>query len=178
VVNELPVTGVTITIFADAAQTIEGYGIGGRAPDARSVHIYIDPQFQNLSQLLPERLPQMLAHELHHTVRHRNPGYGTTLLEAMISEGLADRFSIELLGAEIPPWSEALDDAQAEQYLAAAELEFDNNYDHNKWFFGVGGALPRWTGYTIGFRLVAAYQVAHAGASAAELVHTPANLFR
>lgn len=179
VASRLEVVGVTITIVPDPDQAIGGWGLGGFTPDAATVSIYLDPDFPELGALLPSRLPQLLAHELHHAVRHRQPGYGGTLFEAMISEGMADRFAIELLGVPVPPWSGALTASEADRLLEIARLEFDAaGYDHPKWFFGSTGAVPRWTGYTLGYRIVAAYQDAHPGATAASLVATPAATFR
>jgi Predicted Zn-dependent protease (DUF2268) len=175
----LPLTGVTITVNADGSQAIGGYGLGGRTLGAAAVEMYLDPGFPNLAQLLPERLPPLVAHELHHARRFRGPGYGRTLLEAMVSEGLADHFSIELMGAPVPPWSDAFPRDQTEGYLGLARPELDTtSYDHERWFFGPSPPLPRWTGYTLGFRLVEAYQAAHPGATAASLVDTPASAFR
>ena len=28
------------------------------------------------------------------------------------------------------------------------------DYDHNSWFFGIGGTYPRWLGYTLGYVIV------------------------
>lgn len=177
--TRLEIIGVTITIVPDPGRAIAGWGIGGFAPDAETVTISVDPEYPGLAALLPARLPALVAHELHHTVRHRRPGYGATLFEAMISEGMADRFAIELLGAPPPPWSDALTTGEGARLLELARPEFDaRGYDHPKWFFGTTAAVPRWTGYTLGFRLVSAYQEAHPGATAADLVTTPASAFR
>jgi Predicted Zn-dependent protease (DUF2268) len=175
----LPLTGVTITVIVDGSRAISGYGLGGRTLDAAAVEIYVDPAFSNLEQLLTERLPPLVAHELHHARRMRGPGYGRTLLEAMVSEGLADHFSIELMGAPVPPWSNAFPRDETGRYLDVARPELDStSYDHDRWFFEPSPELPRWTGYTLGFRLVEAYQTAHPGATAAVLVYTPASAFR
>jgi hypothetical protein len=174
----LPLTGVTITVIADASRAIGGYGLGGFTPNANTVEIYVDPAFPSLAQLLPDRLPPLAAHELHHAKRFRGPGYGSTLLEAMVSEGLADHFSIELLGAPVPPWSDAFPIDETARYLDLARPELDStSYDHDRWFFSASPQLPRWTGYTLGFRLVEAYQAEHPG-TAADLVNTPADAFR
>ncbi len=175
----LPVSGVTITVTPDAAGAISGWGVGGFTPNASTVQVSIDPAFPNLAGLLPDRLPPLAAHELHHAVRWRGPGYGRTLLEALVSEGLADHFAIELLASPPPPWVEALPMDQTSRYLALARPEFDSAaYNHGRWFFGEDPGLPRWTGYTLGYRLVETYQARHAGATAAQLVNTPANEFR
>jgi len=179
VADRLSVVGVTITIAPDSEQAIAGWGIGGFTPDARTVNLYIDPEFPGLVGLLASRLPHLVAHELHHAVRHRRPGYGGTLLEAMVSEGMADRFAIELLGAPVPPWSDALTADEADRLLDLARPDFDAvGYGHAKWFFGTTTAVPRWTGYTLGYRMVRAYQGAHPEATAADLVAVPASAFR
>lgn len=179
VMTRLEVTGVTITLLPDPSSAIAGWGIGGFTPDAATVIIYLDPGFPDLGRLLPSRLPPLVAHELHHAVRHRRPGYGATLLEAMVSEGLADRFAIELLGAPPPPWSMALTAEEADRLLELARPEFDaRGYDHPRWFFGTSATVPRWTGYTLGFRMVTSYQAAHPGATAAALVTASASEFR
>jgi hypothetical protein len=178
VTERLPVTGVTIRLIPDPSRAIGGYGIGGRTPTATSVSIYFDPEFPDFARLLPSRLPQMVAHELHHAVRHRGPGYGGTLLEAMVSEGLADRFSVEWLGVPVPPWSKAVAPDHVASLLAAAEPELDSpRYDHDRWFFGAS-ELPRWVGYSLGYQLVERYQADHPGESAADLVARPATAFR
>lgn len=93
----LPLTDLTIAVIPDASRAIGGYGVGGFTPNARTVEVYVDPAFPGLAQVLEDRLPPLAAHELHHAKRWGGPGYGRTLLEAMVSEGLADHFSIELL---------------------------------------------------------------------------------
>ncbi len=176
VADELQLTGVAITVRPGTG--IPGYGLGGNTPNGFTVRIEVDPGYPDLAQRLPERLPPLLAHELHHARRWRGPGYGRTLLEAMVSEGMADRFAIEFLGAKTPPWSDAIPQDETAAYLATSALEFDSaTYDHDRWFFGASPDLPRWTGYTLGFRLVETYQAEHPGESAAQLVDTPANAF-
>ena len=176
--GEIPVTGVTIMVEADASRAIPGWAIGGRARGGITVELSIDPGFPNLANLLDARLPPLTAHELHHIARTRGPGYGPTLLAAMVSEGLADQFSLELYGGAPPPWITELHGAELDLWLENAREEFDSTtYDHDAWFFG-GTAIPRWAGYAIGHRLVADYQAAHPGESAADLVNTSAEAFR
>jgi uncharacterized protein YjaZ len=96
----------------------------------------------------------------------------------MVSEGLADHFSIELLGVPVPPWCLAFSDADNAVWLDAARPLFDSSYTHSTWFFGTSITPPRWTGYTLGYRLVQDYKNRNPGATAAALVSTPANAFR
>lgn len=175
----LDVGGTTVTIIADPARAISGYGIGGRTLNDRTVEMYVDPGFTGIASVIAEKLEPLVAHELHHVARFRGPGYGRTLLEAMVSEGMADHFAIELLGVPAPPWSDAFPRSETAAWIELARPEFDSpSYNHARWFFDVDPVLPRWTGYTIGFRLIEEYVAAHPGSTAAALVNTPAQAFR
>lgn len=170
---------VRVTVAADAARSIPGYGMGGFAHGGERIEIVVHPGFPGLGQRLSARLPGIVAHEAHHIVRARGPGYGSTLFESMISEGLADHFSVELLGVPVPPWSMAFSAEDVPVYEARARPLFDStSFDFEAWFFGVGSDLPAWVGYTLGYRYVAAYQSANPEESAARLVRTPADAFR
>ncbi len=76
--------------------------------------------------------------------------------------------------------SDAFARDQTAAYLELARPEFDSDrYSHDRWFFDAGlPQLPRWTGYTLGWRLVERYQAAHSGATAAALVNRSAQEFR
>jgi hypothetical protein len=175
----LPLTAVTISIAPDARRTIPGYGVGGYTPNANSLEIYIDPAFPDLDRLLPARLAQTFAHEAHHAVRQRGPGYGQTLLEALVTEGLADRFAAEVLQLPANRWNNAfpLEETRAVMDLARPELD-SRRYDYQRWFGSGGGGLPPSTGYTLGWRLVAAYLDHNPGQNATTLVYAPAREFR
>jgi uncharacterized protein YjaZ len=178
--GRLAVGPVRFAVSTRRAGLIAGWGLGGFTTGPSDVDVYVDPSYPGLDGVLAERLPPLAAHELHHTVRWRLRGYSWgTLLEALVSEGLADHFAIELMGGPPPPWCTALAEEEVETYLDLARAELDNpGYDHDAWFFGSGSRLPRWTGYTLGFRLVAGYLDRNPGASAASLVATPAEAFR
>jgi uncharacterized protein YjaZ len=178
VIKVVPLTAVRIIVVPDPKRTIPNYGIGGYTPNANTVFIYLDLAFPEFSRVVSERLPSTLVHEFHHCMRWRGPGYGRTLFEALITEGLAEHFALELLGAS-RPWSNAFPREETAKFLALAQPEFDSTtYNHPRWFFGRDHTLPRWTGYTLGFRLVEAYKEQHPGATAVTLVHMPARVFR
>jgi len=175
----LPLSGVTITVTPDPARAIGGYGVGGFTAGGATISLYLDPGFAGLATVLEARVSQTLAHEWHHAARFRGPGYGRTLLEAMVSEGMADHFAVDLLGADVPPWSRALPTPEIAKWLAEAGPQFDSpNYGHEQWFFGSTPAVPRWTGYTLGYYLVERHRKANPGATAITLVNTPASAFR
>jgi len=175
----LPVTAVDITVIADARRAIQGYGVGGFTPTANTVEISVDPTFADTARTLGERIAQTLAHELHHAIRERGPGYGRSLFESLISEGLADHFAVEALRIPPPPWTHALNGTASDALLDSARTHFDDRpYDHAKWFFGSTRDIPQWTGYTLGYRLVSAYLAENPGQNATTLVDAPARVFR
>lgn len=112
---------------------------------------------------------------MHHSARiRRGPGYGTTLLEALVTEGLADHFAEELYPQPAGfPWNHALTRSQlVEQWTKARSQLHDDRYDHERWFFG-GAKTPRWTGYTLGYEITKRY-LQRSGRTAAESVATQA----
>lgn len=174
----LPVDGVTIFVQAGNASTsvIPEIGIGGRA-DRGAVRLTFDPESPFLAASIEAELSPMLAHELHHVARIRAIGYGNHLLGAMISEGLADQFAVEAAGIDPPLWSTALDSGQLATWTSRArEQWFDAGYDHSAWFFGTG-EIPRWAGYTIGFRMTGEFLAAAPSRRASTSYAEPASSF-
>nr|WP_274517589.1 DUF2268 domain-containing putative Zn-dependent protease [Pseudomonas sp. GM18] len=59
----------------------------------------LDPDNPNLlPSLRTGTLHRQIVHEVHHCLRIAGPGYGWTLGEALVSEGLAGQFVRHLLG--------------------------------------------------------------------------------
>jgi hypothetical protein len=153
---------IRIAIVLDADSTIPEIGVGGithrRTGD---VIVSIDGTPPGgLKAALETWVPGALAHELHHSSRIRmGPGYGITLAEALVTEGLADHFAAEVFPDTPPkPWDHALSAQQEAELWRKAQpvLEVPYGYDHRAWFFGRRD-LPRWAGYTLGYRIAEAY---------------------
>ncbi|MDO8617312.1 MAG: DUF2268 domain-containing putative Zn-dependent protease [Candidatus Uhrbacteria bacterium] len=179
----LSLTNIDI-VFSDYPEgAIPEIGIGGFTPNAHTLFISLNLQYPKLKKMIGKELLPLLVHELHHAIRWRKPGYGSTLWEQMITEGLADHFSMEVTGAKIPPrWSRALTVQQKKILWRHAKLLLHhsplNSVDHRAWFFGSKEKkIPRWTGYTLGYDIVAAYLKTHPKAKASTLVDVPADLF-
>lgn len=105
------------------------------------------------------------------------PGYGITLGEALVSE--ADHFVAQVFPKTPPlPWSHRTMTRNQEAQLwqrAKRDLIIPGG-DHPFGFFGAGGknALPRWSGYTLAYRVAAAYLKEHPLSS--EAVKRPADI--
>lgn len=102
---------------------------------------------------------------------------GTSLGEALVSEGLAGHFVLELFGGLPEPWEQLTEnEIRTHATLAAQEWE-RTDYNHDAWFFGRGD-LPRWLGYSLGFRLVERFLSEHPNSRASNLVGAVAQDFQ
>ena len=153
-------------------------GLGGYNPNENEVIISFNPQFSDLEASISNHLGPTVAHELHHAKRRREIGYGSSLLEAMISEGLADCFAVEVYDIAPPIWSVYLTPAEIDDLIVTASPTWQQNgYNHSEWFFGTTSEIPRWAGYSIGFKLVKDYLDQDVNRSASGLVGHPASAF-
>jgi len=160
VLKKIPLSNVDVVVSEYAEGVIPELGVGGNAYDPNVVSIYLNSKFPNFAnKTLKEEFKRIIPHELNHTMRSQAVGYGETLLKAMISEGLADHFEMEINNKGPHMWDVALDKNQIKEITENAKKEYNSkNYNHHEWFFGSKGKeIPRWTGYTLGFNLVAEY---------------------
>lgn len=158
-------------------QVIDCRGFVGYAPTGTMMQLTLDPDNANFADSMGEPFERMVAHELHHVMRWRGPGYGRTLGEALVSEGLAGHFCRQLYASAPEPWESALSEKETTACVMKAEQEwFAPSYRHGEWFFGQGG-LPHWAGYSLGYAVVDRYLQHNGGQSAASLVHEPAANF-
>ncbi|WP_004580313.1 DUF2268 domain-containing putative Zn-dependent protease [Marinobacter nanhaiticus] len=158
-------------------QVIDCMGFVGYAPTGTMMQLTLDPGNANFDSNMGEPFERMVAHELHHVMRWRGPGYGQTLGEALVSEGLAGHFCRLLYGSAPEPWESALSGNELiDCAMRAKERWSEHAYRHGEWFFGQG-PLPRWAGYSLGYALVERHLKQHTGEDAASLVHEPAASF-
>lgn len=166
--ERLPVGSVDIVIYDNPSDVIPGFCHGGWTHTTHSIILSLDPKFPNFTSALKKELPRTISHELHHTVRWNL--MGKTLLDRMIFEGLASRFEQEVWGGRPSAWATALKKNEIASILRRAKKEFNSKkYDYYAWFFG-SGDLPKWTGYSLGYFLVAEYIIKHPSQTAASLV--------
>lgn len=169
---------VVIDISVDAARAIPEIGVGG-VTNSFSGSVFIaldDTPSGGVATMLETWLPATLAHELHHSSRVRvGTGVGVTLGEKLVSEGLADSFVHELLpDTPVQPGDEVLTPEQRVEIWSEAQPALSvrpfSLEDQQRWFFGAGGDLPRWTGYSLGFDIAQRYLEGDAGRTAAAAV--------
>lgn len=109
--------------------------------------------------------PRALAHEVSHAVRMlKGPGFGPTLLPQLVSEGIATAFDQAAFPGPANPWTHAVTPARecALWKEAKPQLGYTGLYDI--WMFGDKSlGIPYWTGFTIGYHIVAGYRRYHPG---------------
>lgn len=176
---KLPLPATRVSLRARPEATIPELGVGGFT-DVVTGHVFVsmDPAFHDMQTALQTWLPLTLAHELDHAQRVLDgPGYGRTLLQNMVSEGLADSFAGQVFpGAPAIPWDHSLSLAAEHVVWAFARPRLghvQNSGRHAMWFYGTG-RVPRWAGYTIGYDIVTSYLRAHPGATPASITDLPA----
>jgi Predicted Zn-dependent protease (DUF2268) len=131
-------------------------GIAGQIYRRSLFALTLDPDNPNFASSLRDgNLRRHVVHEVHHCLRKGGPGYGKSLGEALVSEGLAGQFVTRLFGTPPEPWERAVESPVALSLFPAADVMASTTYDHRAWFFGAGGQFPRWLGYTLGYMIVA-----------------------
>lgn len=172
----LELDGVDVALYVNPSWTLPETGIGGYTPTSHWLQLTLDPSNPNFADGWRVELPATLAHELHHARRWRGPGYGHRLLEALVSEGLAQHYEAEERDKP-PPYAIIPADLNALWRRAQAELD-SSDYSHPAWFFGAEAAsLSRWAGYALGFELVRRFLVREGG-DAVTWADAPAERFQ
>ena len=176
--KKIDISNIDVVAYDNPSGTIPEFGIGGYAINANLIFVSLDPKFSGLSKSIGEQFRRTLAHEMHHCARWKGPGYGTTLLEALVTEGLGDHFDLEIYGGDPYPWDLALDKDQTERLLNKAKAEFNKEYNHTAWFFGSKDKnILRWTGYSLGFKIVGDYLQKNPDKKPSNLYNTDAKEF-
>lgn len=151
-------------------------GIGGRTVNSNMIFVPIDPTYKNVKRTIEKELSDTLAHEINHAARMESIGFGESLLDGLISEGLADNFAFEMYSIS-HPWDKALTSEQLVNMLKKARQQFNKtNYDYYGWFFG-SKDFPKWTGYTLGYQIVGNYLKTHPKEKASNIYKLKSNEF-
>jgi hypothetical protein len=154
----LPVRAERVdVVIAPDKRVIPGWDCNGFAHGPWRITIGIDPACDGREQRpLAAQLRAILAHELHHAMRSRGRGYGSTLGEALVSEGLSQCYEEEV-GCPTPNYALAVRGPALLTLAGRARNElWSEPYDHQKWFFGsrTDTSYPWWGGYSLGYVLV------------------------
>lgn len=155
-------------------ETIPEMGLLGRAYRSTMFTMTLDPDNPNfLPSLRTGTLHRQIVHEVHHCLRMAGPGYGWTLGEALVSEGLAGQFVRHLLGSDPEPWESAVICSDLLRSPVDLKTLESTNYNHGEWFFGFG-AHPKWLGYTLGYQMVGRWLASVGEIDASTWINVPA----
>jgi uncharacterized protein YjaZ len=118
-----------------------------------------------------------IAHEYAHLVRNQIFPRGIsggklvfldskepeTLLDAMVTEGIADHVAMRLWPGVCPTWTDALDAADSARLWPRVQrrLGVSDPNEIRRVLFGDNDRIPAWTGFTFGYRVVNAYLRSH-----------------
>jgi hypothetical protein len=133
----------------------------------------LNPNF--LRSLADGTLSRHVAHEAHHCYRMAGPGYGLTLGEALVSEGLAGQFVSRTFDSAPEPWERTMSLVELERYLPSPSQLQSTDYDHASWFFGSTSQRPRWFGYTLGYQLAGQWIEAECPSQPGRWIDVPAS---
>lgn len=176
--KQLPVSDIDIVYYVNPAAVIPEVAVCGYAPTANTALIAVDPENPAFAGSFAEEIPATLAHELHHCMRWRGPGYGSTILEALVTEGLARDFENNFRKGPLPKYHGQLSQEKIQEIWSLAKPELTApQYSHADWLFGSKErGIPEFAGYVIGLHIVKTY-LARTGASSAKLWDLPASEF-
>jgi hypothetical protein len=157
-----------------AGETIPELGMVGHAYRDSLFAMTLDPDSPNFERSLHDgALRRQIIHEVHHCMRMAGAGYGWTLGEALVSEGLAGQFVGRLLGTDPEPWEQAVPSESLCGASVAPDALAAGDYDHAAWFHG-RGPYPRWFGYSLGYGMVGAWLEEAGDVDAATWIDVPA----
>ncbi len=168
ITDYLGANNIDVVFVNDPFSIIPEQGIGGYAPGPYNIYVSLDPKNKSFTR---ENVLLTMLHEAHHCMRWRKPGYGNTLGEVMISEGLATLCEAEYSGV-VPIYGRV---KIKEKEIKKALVSLDKDYIHKDWFFG-SKDIQRWFAYTYGYHLCKEYSE-KSGKNAVQLMHEDAKVF-
>lgn len=165
---------VDVVCIADKYRVIPETGMSGFTPNRHLVYLYVDAA----KTLDEDELYATLCHEFAHVKRYEASGYGETLLDSIIFEGLAVAFEEEMPSGQGTFFVNYMKSNNNAPLSEKIKKHFgDRQFSHFHWFIEESDELPRWTGYRVGYYLVTQY-MEKTGKKASELLVEDTAKFR
>ena len=166
---------IEIVIFSSLKEfVIPEIGIVGHALSQGDIVINIDFSRKDIKNIIDKWLPSAIYHELSHVVRENTAGgCYDTLLDALITEGIACYAEKEICGMNLPYIKPIK--REKEFWKKAKTKLCRKKYNYNEWFFG-SKKLPRWIGYRLGYLIVSSFMQENRNISLAKLVRTKSKI--
>ena len=168
--EQLPLPSLSVFIFPWLGKKYDAAfgGVNGFAPYANTIHLFISPTKFSLRSL-----KETIAHEFSHAAffYYRKSSLELTLQEAFIFEGLAEDFREEIIGGKPSPWSTALNKKQCILALFSLKQSLHSRkYGlYRDVFFG-SKKYKRWTGYSIGYKVIKSFRKVYSEKSWKEIM--------
>jgi len=179
----IPAKNITVEVCEVTSLPLKQMGgIGGYCPRKNYIKISIDLRYCGSKENFKKNFKLTLLHEFHHAARQQQgfPLDGISLFEQMINEGLADYFVYEMT-KEIPVWSRTKINFSKSLQQLKPLLQKNISMKLYSQIFLEGSKklqIVRWTGYTIGFRLIQNYLLTHEGVDSKSLLTMPYSEFK
>ncbi|MBI3458821.1 hypothetical protein HY061_00975 [Candidatus Azambacteria bacterium] len=149
-------------------------GVTGFTPFTNTIHLFI-----SLEKFSLRSLEKTIAHELNHSVFFYYHKHNQTLFDIMIFEGLAENFREEIIGGQPALWSKALNEKECKLTFSLLNSSLNSRGYHlyRDVFFG-NKKYKRWTGYSIGYRIIKSFRKIFPNKSWKEIMGMkPKNIF-
>jgi hypothetical protein len=145
-----------VTIYPNHKWTEEIDGVDGDALSAGVLQIRLDLRNEKfpLDTLLETPLKGLIYHEMNHIARWQGPGYGWTLFEATISEGLATVYERMITEPYPLPHADYSNIEELLPHYKNRNKDEDDRYNHSSWFFGFDPKYPKYLGYKVGAYII------------------------
>lgn len=145
-----------ITIYNMPHMTIPDQGCGGYTPSAEWMQLLVDEENKIFgTEEFLTHLKNTLVHEFNHTVRWSHPSYGYTLIESIISEGIATAFEKDYLKMDVD-WGHYTQENIVRFFEIIKEVGKDGleqTGDHSAYIFG-NESIPKFFGYRLGTYII------------------------
>lgn len=162
---------INVIIYFNKDWVIPETGEGANASGADLIQITIDPTRNNnkIDDMIKRIIPLTVYHELNHLARLKFIGHiNKTLLDSIISEGLANVFAEEMWSEFKAPWGKHTY-KEIKSFVEPLKKEKNKKkYSHDEWFFG-SGEKPRWIGYKLGSYIIQSAKKVNPGLSAQDM---------
>ena len=145
----LKISPTNISVYPNKDWCIPEIGIGGYT--ASEDWIQLSLNLSTFDKNIEKYLPAVIYHEMHHTKRMSTVGYGESLLEVSITEGLATKYAEEKFPQFSPPWGK-YSKSEITKLVKPFLKHKDDVVDFSEWFLGYG--KPHWLGYKVGSYII------------------------
>jgi hypothetical protein len=175
IVNLTEFVDTDVVIRNSPQNTIPELGISGQyTKDANCIDIYVDLNHDHLQANFASEIARTFIHEYMHALRENYvPWDNGTLFDSLIAEGLTQSFEIEVQPNLTPSIyaTEITGNELEELWISAQPFLSQRGWDNDEWFFG-GENIKRWSGYSLGFKLVQT-KITESGLPASKLYKLP-----